>query len=54
MIGRSHPHDDHNNHDDDDHDHDKVAVRLVKGGGEQHAADYKKLNPMEQVSARQV
>merc|ERR1712130_923738 len=28
---------------------DQVAVHLVKGGGEQHAADYKKLNPMEQV-----
>ena len=27
----------------------KVAVHLVKGGGEQHAEDFKKLNPMEQV-----
>ena len=28
---------------------DQVAVHLVKGGGEQHGADFKKLNPMEQV-----
>merc|ERR1712130_198961 len=36
---------------------DQVAVHLVKGGGEQHAADYKKLNPKDpktRVKVRQV
>merc|ERR1712212_652078 len=33
---------------------DQVAVHLVKGGGEQHAADYKKLNPMEQVPCLEI
>ena len=41
MTNRDHHHRDHD---------EQVAVHLVKGGGEQHAADYKKLNPMEQVS----
>lgn len=29
--------------------YDYVAVHLLKDGGEQHKADYKKLNPLEQV-----
>jgi len=33
---------------------DQVAIHLVKGGGEQHAADYKKLNPMEQVPCLEI
>ena len=36
------------------HHRGQVAVHLVKGGGEQHAADYKKLNPMEQATASSV
>jgi len=33
---------------------DQVAVHLVKGGGEQHGADFKKLNPMEQVPCLEI